>query len=584
MATRDPDVVMQEIVEGAARLMPAADTAVLFLYDHEHRKLRPAWVRGIGSSAYDLSFDPGEGVSGRTFQTGHGEIFNERRTLYRLARTRGENRDLFNQAVAGIGQTRAGISAALRHQGKVFGAIVALALRPGPPFDRQDLGFLEAMAEVAAAALTFARAAGAEQAERVRQEAAYRALDAERQELERRIAGVHSLIEVLTEGLTLPALAARLAEQASSQVLVADLAFGLRASSPPVDAATLRDLLAEHWSRMRAVLDDVVRRRARQRAVLSDGRQVMAVPVVARGKVVGHLLFIAEGGPVPSRADLVAEVGAALCATEMLQERAFEEGDIWEAWNVIDLLAGSDASTARGAMVGIAVGAVVDRASERSMELHALEVLKKLVQGRLRRARCSAAVAVRDRNLVVVWPKGADDEHDAPAPLREQLRGAAAEIQALNPGWAATFAIGRADALGSLGRAYHEAQLALAVGTRFDDEPIFNVSSLGAQRLIIRAASTAESVELCESVLGRVVSHDRLRGAQLLSTFRAYIRSGWSVTETARALHVHTHTVHYRLRRLQELSGLDLRDSDDRLTLELAMRIRDLARPDSLSE
>ncbi len=40
---------------------------------------------------------------------------------------------------------------------------------------------------------------------------------------------------------------------------------------------------------------------------------------------------------------------------------------------------------------------------------------------------------------------------------------------------------------------------------------------------------------------------------------------------------MHVHTVQYRLSRLEELTGLSLRNAEDRLTLELALRILDLS-------
>ncbi|HUZ51913.1 MAG TPA: helix-turn-helix domain-containing protein [Streptosporangiaceae bacterium] len=50
-----------------------------------------------------------------------------------------------------------------------------------------------------------------------------------------------------------------------------------------------------------------------------------------------------------------------------------------------------------------------------------------------------------------------------------------------------------------------------------------------------------------------------------------------SMSATARDMHVHVHTVQYRLAKVEELSGLSLRDCEERLTLELSLRINDLA-------
>jgi len=62
-----------------------------------------------------------------------------------------------------------------------------------------------------------------------------------------------------------------------------------------------------------------------------------------------------------------------------------------------------------------------------------------------------------------------------------------------------------------------------------------------------------------------------------MGTLRAYFATGSSLTATAKALGVHVHTIQYRLAKVEELTGLKLRQSEDRLTLELALRILDLA-------
>jgi carbohydrate diacid regulator len=57
----------------------------------------------------------------------------------------------------------------------------------------------------------------------------------------------------------------------------------------------------------------------------------------------------------------------------------------------------------------------------------------------------------------------------------------------------------------------------------------------------------------------------------LLDTLRAYLGSAGSIAETARATYVHRNTVHYRVRRIEQLTGLDLSRLEDRLLCELAL-------------
>jgi purine catabolism regulator len=132
--------------------------------------------------------------------------------------------------------------------------------------------------------------------------------------------------------------------------------------------------------------------------------------------------------------------------------------------------------------------------------------------------------------------------------------------------------------LGELGAAHHEARLAIEVRRRLGRaEPVFRVRSLGAYRLIVKAASGGDVLQVCLRTLDAVIEHDRKRGAALLETFRTYLHEGSSVKGAAVRLGVHPHTVLYRLDRLQELTGLSLSHAEDRLTLELALRVLDSA-------
>jgi carbohydrate diacid regulator len=64
-------------------------------------------------------------------------------------------------------------------------------------------------------------------------------------------------------------------------------------------------------------------------------------------------------------------------------------------------------------------------------------------------------------------------------------------------------------------------------------------------------------------------------GAQLRRTLDAWFANGESATATAAALHIHRNTLDYRLRRVEELTGLDLGKSEDRLLLYVSALLGD---------
>lgn len=73
-----------------------------------------------------------------------------------------------------------------------------------------------------------------------------------------------------------------------------------------------------------------------------------------------------------------------------------------------------------------------------------------------------------------------------------------------------------------------------------------------------------------ERALG-ALAEDEERYADLIKTLEAFIRLHGSVNAVARDLFLHRNTVRQRLRRVAQLTGANLANSDDRLALQLAL-------------
>jgi hypothetical protein len=71
----------------------------------------------------------------------------------------------------------------------------------------------------------------------------------------------------------------------------------------------------------------------------------------------------------------------------------------------------------------------------------------------------------------------------------------------------------------------------------------------------------------------RLVEHDEQHGSDLVPTLRAWLDHFGDNIAAATSLHVHPNTFRYRLKRVSEVSGIDLDDRDERLSLMLQFRI-----------
>ena len=98
--------------------------------------------------------------------------------------------------------------------------------------------------------------------------------------------------------------------------------------------------------------------------------------------------------------------------------------------------------------------------------------------------------------------------------------------------------------------------------------------------LLLRLSDLAgQEASLTGGPLQRLAEHDHGHGTRYLETLRAYFVTFGDVRQAARRLNVHTNTLRYRLRKLQELGALRLDDADQRLLLMLQLRLRELGQP-----
>jgi DNA-binding PucR family transcriptional regulator len=67
----------------------------------------------------------------------------------------------------------------------------------------------------------------------------------------------------------------------------------------------------------------------------------------------------------------------------------------------------------------------------------------------------------------------------------------------------------------------------------------------------------------------------------LLHTLEAYLEHGASIEGSARSLFVHANTIRYRLRRIEEMTGLSPAHPRDAYTLRVALTLGRLRAPDS---
>lgn len=94
------------------------------------------------------------------------------------------------------------------------------------------------------------------------------------------------------------------------------------------------------------------------------------------------------------------------------------------------------------------------------------------------------------------------------------------------------------------------------------------VDSLGLEQLLLAWTGNDTFVPAAQSLLAPLADG----GGELLTTLSAYLDHESGIAATAAALGLHRNTVMVRIRRVQELLGIDMSDPEARLALHLACR------------
>jgi len=104
------------------------------------------------------------------------------------------------------------------------------------------------------------------------------------------------------------------------------------------------------------------------------------------------------------------------------------------------------------------------------------------------------------------------------------------------------------------------------------DAAVVTHDELGPYKYLLRIALDPAAHDATIDAVGVLAAYDRERGASLLGTLEEFLARRGNISATSEALYVHPNTLRQRLRRIQELSGIDLR-KDDWLMVEIAVKL-----------
>jgi purine catabolism regulator len=189
----------------------------------------------------------------------------------------------------------------------------------------------------------------------------------------------------------------------------------------------------------------------------------------------------------------------------------------------------------------------------------------------LERERVPSLVAIRMGLVCAVVDTAKAQPLELAGVIRGELAERFGEVRA---------AASRPVATHSLRMGFHEARCALeAVRLRNGDAPeVASYEDLGSFQLLLSLQDEEALSSYCRSVLGPIEQGGGEYGDELVRSLDVFIEHNGHWEKAAGALYCHRHTLRYRIRRVEQLTGRDFSSARDRIEFWLALRGREIAR------
>ncbi|MGO4888538.1 PucR family transcriptional regulator [Anaerobacillus sp. MEB173] len=122
---------------------------------------------------------------------------------------------------------------------------------------------------------------------------------------------------------------------------------------------------------------------------------------------------------------------------------------------------------------------------------------------------------------------------------------------------------------------YQQALTVLELKNQFPHEigHLYTYQSLGIYRYLDVILQKRQEDGFENSTLLQLIHYDKINKTQLLETLEAFLNNDSNVHDAAKELHVHTNTLNYRLKRISEITGMNLKDPNQKMTLYLEIKL-----------
>jgi purine catabolism regulator len=376
--------------------------------------------------------------------------------------------------------------------------------------------------------------------------------------LSRSLEAEHSLTRAVLEGKGVDGIMGALTRATRGWALLLDLHSSVVAAAPPSARAHAALVGAE----LHAPHGDGARFGV---SVVERGEHVSIQPVTAQGRIEAFLA-VGKKEALTQFDRIVSSHALALLALELAKARAVSDAERRLKGDLLDqILRGAVApGEARLALGRLGFDLTRPLAVALFSGTEPMENLAQACEEVLsHEGGPFLASPMDDLVLVVLQPEGPGFLADLRASVAAHVAGAVLA------------GAGSLVAFEQLLQGVREARYALQL-CRTDGRAQAEFADLGTYQLLLSLQDPEALRTFADSVLAPLDGYDQAHDGDLVLSLRAFLERNARWEAAAKDLFVHRHTLRYRVRKIEDLTGRRLASARDRMEFFLALRARDL--------
>ena len=122
--------------------------------------------------------------------------------------------------------------------------------------------------------------------------------------------------------------------------------------------------------------------------------------------------------------------------------------------------------------------------------------------------------------------------------------------------------------------AYQEAQKAVKISRLiYKRDNVMVYTELGIYKFLDGIKDNASVREFYKEYIDKICRHDELHNTDFMETLINIVQNGWNLKLASDTMYLHYNTIKYRYKKIEEISGLNLDRTEEKLSMELAVKI-----------